>query len=69
MILSIKDVGKELDKSIDPELIFDEGITSTKGAGLGLNHVKRLLEQYFNASIKYNPDYKKGFELIITFAE
>ena len=69
LILSIKDIGKELDKSIDPELIFDEGITSTKGAGLGLNHVKRLLEQYFNASIKYNPDYKKGFELIITFAE
>ncbi|OWP86762.1 histidine kinase [Flavobacterium covae] len=69
LILSIKDVGKELDKSIDQELIFDEGITSTKGAGLGLNHVKRLLEQYFNATIKYNPDYKKGFELIITFVE
>lgn len=69
LVLSIKDLGKELDKSIDPELIFDEGVTSTKGAGLGLNHVKRLLEQYFNASIKYNPDYKKGFELIITFTE
>ncbi|WP_459926251.1 ATP-binding protein [Flavobacterium covae] len=69
LILSIKDVGKELDKSIDQELIFDEGVTSTKGAGLGLNHVKRLLEQYFNATIKYNPDYKKGFELIITFVE
>lgn len=69
LILSIKDLGKELDKSIDQELIFDEGVTSTKGAGLGLNHVKRLLEQYFNASIKYNPDYKKGFELIITFVE
>lgn len=67
LILSIKDFGKELDKSIDPDLIFDEGVTSTKGAGLGLNHVKRLLEQYFNASIKYNPEYKKGFELIITF--
>ncbi|MET3128335.1 signal transduction histidine kinase [Arcicella rosea] len=68
LILSIKDEGKELDKSIVPELIFDEGVTSTKGAGLGLNHVKRLLEQYFNASIKYNSEYKKGFELIITFA-
>ncbi|MGN7705413.1 ATP-binding protein [Chryseobacterium sp. 22543] len=67
--LSIKDVGKELDKSILAELIFDEGVTSTKGAGLGLNHVKRLLEQYFNATIKYNPEYKKGFELIITFTK
>jgi hypothetical protein len=69
LILSIKDEGKELDKSIVPELIFDEGVTSTNGAGLGLNHVKRLLEQYFNASITYNPEYKKGFELIITFAK
>ena len=67
LILSIKDEGKELDKSIDPELIFEEGVTSTNGAGLGLNHVKRLLKQYFNAFITYNAEYKKGFELIITF--
>ena len=67
MILSIKDIGKELDKTIDPELIFEEGVTSTKGAGLGLNHVRRLLNQYFNATIIFNPEYKNGFELIITF--
>ncbi|MEC5395492.1 ATP-binding protein [Bergeyella sp. RCAD1439] len=69
LILSIRDIGKELDKSIDPELIFEEGITSTKGAGLGLNHVRRLLNQDFNATIIYNPEYKNGFELIITFSK
>lgn len=69
LILSIKDIGKELDKSIDPELIFEEGVTSTKGAGLGLNHVRRLLDQYFNATIKFNPEYENGFELIITFSK
>jgi signal transduction histidine kinase len=65
LVLSIKDLGKPLDDSIAKELIFEEGVTSTKGAGLGLSHVKRILEQDFNATIDYNPDYTKGFELII----
>ncbi len=67
LILSIKDLGKQLDNSIAKELIFEEGITSTKGAGLGLSHVKRILENDFNATIEYNPNYSNGFELIITF--
>ena len=67
IILSIKDVGKTLDSNMDEKLIFEEGVTSTKGAGLGLSHVKRILEKDFNASIDYNPTYKKGFELIIEF--
>jgi len=66
--LSIKDVGKVLDKSIsDYNLIFEEGITTTNGAGLGLNHVKRIVEDNLNGTVKYNPEYKDGFELIITF--
>ena len=67
IFLSIKDIGKCLDREIDEALIFEEGVTSTKGAGLGLSHVKRVLENDFNASIVYNPLYKKGFELIIEF--
>lgn len=69
IILSIKDVGNVLDSNMDENLIFEEGVTSTKGAGLGLSHVKRILENDFNASIKYNPDYTKGFELIIEFTK
>lgn len=67
LVLSIKDLGKRLDNSIAKELIFEEGITSTKGAGLGLSHVKRILEKDFSSTIEYNPDYSNGFELIITF--
>lgn len=67
LILSVKDIGKTLDNSIARELIFEEGVTSTKGAGLGLSHVKRILEKDFNATVEYNPAYTNGFELIIKF--
>ncbi|PRZ22837.1 ATP-binding protein [Flavobacterium granuli] len=67
LFLSIKDIGKSLDSNIDSKLIFEEGITSTKGAGLGLNHVKRIMEKDLNAEIEYNPNYKEGFELKILF--
>lgn len=67
VFLSIKDIGKSLDDTIDEKLIFEEGITSTKGAGLGLSHVKRILEGDLNGAITYNSEYKNGFELIIQF--
>ena len=69
LILSIKDLGKTLDNSIAKELIFEEGVTSTKGAGLGLSHVKRILEKDFNATVEFNPTYTNGFELIIKFGK
>jgi len=66
--LSIKDIGKPLDCSIsDYNLIFEEGITTTNGSGLGLSHVKRIVENSLKGTIKYNPEYKQGFELVITF--
>ena len=65
--LSIKDIGSSLDISIDKDLLFEEGVTSTKGSGLGLSHVKRILENDFNGKVEYNPNYSEGFELIITF--
>jgi signal transduction histidine kinase len=66
--LSIKDTGKPLDTSIsDWKMIFEEGITTTKGSGLGLSHVKRIIEDNMKGQITYNPNYKEGFELIITF--
>ena len=65
--ISIRDIGKTLSKDIENwKLIFEEGITTTKGAGLGLNHVQRIIEDDLNSKIEYNPEYKKGFELIIT---
>jgi signal transduction histidine kinase len=65
--LSIKDVGEPLSQSItDWNLIFEEGITTTKGSGLGLSHVKRIVEENLKGQIIYNPNYTAGFELIIT---
>lgn len=65
--LSIKDVGEPLSQSItDWNLIFEEGITTTKGSGLGLSHVKRIVEENLKGQITYNPNYTEGFELIIT---
>ena len=65
--LSIKDIGEPLSKSItDWNLIFEEGVTTTKGSGLGLSHVKRIVEDTLKGQIIYNPEYTEGFELIIT---
>lgn len=65
--ISIKDIGEPLSQSItDWKLIFEEGITTTKGSGLGLSHVKRIVEENLNGQITYNPNYTDGFELIIT---
>jgi signal transduction histidine kinase len=67
-LISIKDIGECLSKEIiDYNQIFDEGVTTTKGSGLGLNHVKRIIEDDLSGKIEYNPNYKSGFELIITF--
>jgi len=66
LIISIKDIGKRLDKRLNSDIIFEEGITTTKGAGLGLSHVKRIIQQEFNGEIIHNPNYLEGFELKIT---
>lgn len=65
--IKIRDVGERLSESIkDWKLIFEEGVTTTKGSGLGLSHVKRIIEDDLDGEIIYNPEYKNGFELIIT---
>ncbi|MBP1640471.1 MAG: rane protein involved in colicin uptake [Bacteroidetes bacterium] len=64
--IKIRDIGDQLSNEIsDWKMIFEEGITTTKGSGLGLSHVKRIIEDELKGTITYNPDYKIGFELII----
>lgn len=65
--LSIKDIGAPLDSSLDGTSIFEEGITTTKGSGLGLSHVRRVMKDDLNGDVIYNSDYKNGFELILKF--
>lgn len=59
------DDGDGLDKSLkNPNIIFEKGITTTRGSGLGLYHVSNILTEMRNSTIKVNP-LKKGIEFII----
>ncbi|MDB5088368.1 MAG: histidine kinase [Mucilaginibacter sp.] len=62
-----RDYGDGLDKSIDdPNNIFERGYTTTKGSGLGLAHIKRILDE-IHAQIKVNANVKPGIEFTINF--
>jgi len=59
------DNGKGLDKNIDNSSeLFTQGFTTTNGSGLGLYHVKQMLNEY-NFEINIDEDYQNGFKLII----
>lgn len=63
--IEFSNTGKELDSMIDDSSqIFEQGFTTTNGSGLGLYHVKQILEK-FGFNIRVNDEYKKGFQLII----
>ena len=60
-----KDNGKGLDKSIkDANAIFEEGFTTTNGSGLGLAHIKKIINK-MDGEITVNPKTEKGIEFII----
>ncbi len=46
--------------------IFDYGYTTTEGSGLGLTHVKELVEK-IGGNIVLNDNFNQGAEFIITF--
>ncbi len=45
--------------------LFDMGISTTSGSGLGLYHIKEILGE-MGGSIEYNDEYKNGAQFIIT---
>ena len=66
LIIVFRDFGKPLDPSItDKNIIFEEGITTTNGSGLGLAHVKKIISD-LKGSIEINTEFTKGFELTLT---
>ncbi len=66
LVLSIKDIGSPLSSDIKNwEMVFEEGVTTTRGAGLGLANVKTIVEKELKGEIVYNPEYTEGFELLI----
>jgi len=65
--LEYTDDGNGLDSTIiEPESVFEMGVTSTKGSGLGLYHIKEILEEMNNSLINV---YKveEGIKFIIRF--
>ena len=59
------DNGKGLDKSIgNVSEVFSQGFTTTNGSGLGLYHVKQMLNKY-NFNIYVDKEYTNGFKLVI----
>lgn len=48
--------------------IFEMGVSTTDGSGLGLHHVKQVINE-MGGSIEANLDYQKGAKLTIRFAK
>ncbi len=46
--------------------IFEYGFTTTEGSGLGLTHIKELVEK-IGGNIILNDNYNQGAEFLITF--
>ena len=65
LILTFKDDGVGIPKSIRNK-VFDYGFTTTDGSGLGLTHVKDILEK-MGATIVLDENMNKGAAFIITF--
>lgn len=65
--LSVKDNGIGI-PNINKDKIFDYGFTTTEGSGLGLTHVKELVEK-IEGSISLNETFLDGAEFILTFSK
>ncbi|AUD02165.1 ATP-binding protein [Spirosoma pollinicola] len=65
LVIIFRDFGKPLDSAIvDWKTIFEEGVTTTNGSGLGLSHVNKIIKD-MKGSISVNTAFKEGFELVI----
>ena len=70
--MHIFDDGKGLSESLLPTDIFEKGMTTTNGSGLGLYNIKSFVEKELHGSISVDDTYRsnhknKGLKLIITF--
>jgi signal transduction histidine kinase len=63
--ISFSDDGRGVPQSVR-DTLFEEGITTTSGSGLGLYHVKEILAG-MKGDIEYNQDYKGGAQFVATF--
>jgi signal transduction histidine kinase len=67
LFLRFTDNGKGLHRDIsDVKTIFEKGITTTKGSGLGLYHVANIVKK-MKGDVAITATQKNNFELLITF--
>lgn len=64
--VSFKDNGNGI-KPNNIEKIFDFGFTTTSGSGLGLYHLKKIINNKYNSTIEVNKTLSNGAEFIINF--
>ena len=66
--MTVTDDGDGLSSQItDPNSIFEKGITTTNGSGLGLYNVAQFVRDVLKGTILVDNNYKQGFKLIIKF--
>lgn len=63
LVIKIRDDGNGIPEK-NTDKIFEFGFTTTNGTGLGLSHVKDIVEN-LGGEITLNPQYKNGSEFII----
>lgn len=62
------DDGRGLSEGIrNPDDIFQPGVTTTAGSGLGLSHVKQIMQE-LGGNIKAMPRKPKGLEIVLEFS-
>jgi signal transduction histidine kinase len=67
LLLRFTDNGKGLHREIsDVKTIFEKGITTTKGSGLGLYHVANIVKK-MKGDVAVTSTQKNNFEILITF--
>ncbi len=65
IVIRFRDNGVGLSPTItDPELLFELGATTTNGFGMGLYHIRQLLDES-NSAVHINTNIDSGFELVI----
>jgi signal transduction histidine kinase len=67
---SFADDGEKLsDTIVNSNDIFEKGFSTTNGSGLGLYHVADIIEKELKGTIKVNPNYLNGFELLVRLSK
>lgn len=64
--IDVEDNGKGLDASIiEPQRIFEKGVTTTRGSGLGLFHSRKQIEKMGGELVLPEDQPKKGFKIVM----